>query len=235
MKITPDFPVDKIEAISLFVGLEHNDVLSLVQASHEKCLHAGGFYYHQGDPAECMFVLVRGQVKRLRLGPDGRQSLIQVVNSIQPFGLAAMTGTNTYPVTAQAGEDCQAIAWYRDELMQQVMRIPQLALNAMKIMSEQLSEIQERFHQVTTQRVEQRLAHTLIRLAAQSGKRVKEGIMIDLGLTRQDLAEMSGTTLYTASRTLSQWHVQELVVAGREKVIIRNPHGLARIIEETSV
>jgi CRP-like cAMP-binding protein len=214
--------------------LEHNDVLSLVEASHEKRLHASGFYYHQGDPAEYMFVLVRGQVKRFRLGPDGRQSLIQVVDTIQPFGLAAMTGS-MYPVTAQAGEDCQAIAWHRDELMQQVMRIPQLALNAMKIMSEQLSEIQERFHQVTTQRVEQRLAHTLIRLAAQSGKRVKEGIMIDLGLTRQDLAEMSGTTLYTASRTLSQWHVQELVVAGREKVIIRNPHGLARIIEETSV
>ncbi|NJD59131.1 MAG: Crp/Fnr family transcriptional regulator [Anaerolineales bacterium] len=234
MKITPDFPVDKIEGISLFMGLKHNDVLSLIEAAHEKRLHAGGFYYHQGDPAEYMFVLMRGQVKRLRLGSDGRQSLIEVVNPIQPFGLVAMTGS-TYPVTAQAAEDCQAIAWHQHEMMQQVMHIPQLALNAMKIMSEQLSEIQERFHQVTTQRVEQRLAHTLIRLAAQSGKRVKEGIMIDLGLTRRDLAEMSGTTLYTASRTLSQWHGQELVVAGREKVIIRNPHGLIRIIEDNSL
>jgi CRP-like cAMP-binding protein len=235
MKIMADFPLDRIETIPLFFGLDRKDVLSLVEEALEKRQLAGGFYYHQDDPADYLFVLVRGRVKRQRLGLDGRQSLIQVVKPIQPFGLAAMTGSSCYPVTAQAADDSLAIAWQRHALMQQVMHIPQLALNAMKIMSEQLSEIQERFHQVTTQRVEQRLAHTLIRLAAQSGKRVKEGIMIDLNLTRQDLAEMSGTTLYTASRTLSQWQGQELVLAGREKVIIRNPHGLARIIEDISV
>ncbi|OGO62544.1 MAG: hypothetical protein A2030_04520 [Chloroflexi bacterium RBG_19FT_COMBO_50_10] len=106
-----------------------------------------------------------------------------------------------------------------------------MALNAMGLMADQLNEIQDRFRQVTTQRVEQRLAHTLIRLASQSGKRVKEGILIDHALSRQDLAEMSGTTIFTASRTLRQWDERELVIAGREKVIIRNPHALARIIE----
>jgi CRP-like cAMP-binding protein len=84
---------------------------------------------------------------------------------------------------------------------------------------------------MTTQRVEQRLAHTLIRLAAQSGRKVDEGILIDYPLTRQDLAEMSGTTLYTASRTLNQWEDKALVIPGRERVIIRNPHGLSRISE----
>jgi CRP-like cAMP-binding protein len=115
--------------------------------------------------------------------------------------------------------------------MQQVQKVPRMALNAMSIIAEQLHELQDRFHQVTTQRVEQRLAHMLICLAGQSGKRVKEGILIDLGLTRQDLAEMVGTTLYTASRIVSQWEEQQLVVAGHEKVIIRNPHGLIKIIE----
>ena len=70
-----------------------------------------------------------------------------------------------------------------------------------------------------------------MRLAAQSGRRVAEGILIDLRLTRQDLAQMSGTTLYTASCTLSQWEADGLVIAGRERVTIRNPHGLARIVE----
>ena len=57
--------------------------------------------------------------------------------------------------------------------------------------------------------------------------------MIDHALSRQDLAEMSGTTLSTASRMLSQWHGQGPVIAGREKVIIRNPHALVRIVEGT--
>jgi CRP-like cAMP-binding protein len=112
-----------------------------------------------------------------------------------------------------------------------VMQVPQMAMNAMGIMAESLQEIQERFRQVTTERVEQRLAHTLMRLAAQSGVKVEQGILIDLPLTRQDLAEMSGTTLYTVSRLLSQWERDGLVIAGREQVILRNPHGLARIVE----
>jgi CRP-like cAMP-binding protein len=115
-----------------------------------------------------------------------------------------------------------------------VMRVPQMALNAMRIMAEQLQEIQERFRQAATERVDRRLAHTLMRLAAQSGKKVEDGILIDLALTRQDLAEMSGTTLYTASRMLSQWEEQKLVIAGRKRVIIRNPHGLARIVEDVA-
>jgi CRP-like cAMP-binding protein len=61
---------------------------------------------------------------------------------------------------------------------------------------------------------------------------VEAGILIDLRLTRQDLAEMSGTTLYTASRMLKLWEEKELVIASREQVIIKNPYGLARIVEE---
>lgn len=109
---------------------------------------------------------------------------------------------------------------------------PQMAQNAMRIMAERLLEIQERFREVTTQRVDQRLAHTLNRLAAQSGKKVDQGILINLKITRQDLAEMSGTTLYTASRILSQWEKQGLVIASREQVIIRNLPGLVMIIEK---
>ncbi len=147
------------------------------------------------------------------------------------IALVTITSAGNYVVTAEAAEDCLALYWTRVELMGFVTRVPQMAQNAMGIMAERLQEIQERFRQVTTARVEQRLAHTLIRLAAQSGRRVAEGILIDLRLTRQDLVQMSGTTLYTASRTLSQWEADGLVIAGRERVTIRNPHGLARIVE----
>jgi CRP/FNR family transcriptional regulator, nitrogen oxide reductase regulator len=113
--------------------------------------------------------------------------------------------------------------------MEFIPQAPQMTMNAMGIMAESLQEIQERFRQVTTERVEQRLAHTLIRLSDQAGIKVEQGILIDLTLTRQDLAEMSGTTLYTASRILSQWEKRGLVLAGREQVILRDRPGLAKI------
>jgi CRP-like cAMP-binding protein len=224
-------PIEELIKLPLFQNLGKNEVLEIISGAHEKHIHAGSYFYLQGDPAESMYVLIHGRVKRIQAGQDGKQVLIQVIKPIHPFGLSAMSTAHTYPVTAEAAEDSTALYWAGRELMNYAMNVPQMAINAIQIMAEQLHEMQDRFRQVTTQRVEQRLAHTLFRLAAKSGKKVKDGILIDMTFSRQDLAEMSGTTLYTASRTISQWEDQKLVIAGRQRIIICNPHGLARVIE----
>jgi CRP-like cAMP-binding protein len=72
----------------------------------------------------------------------------------------------------------------------------------------------------------------VLRLARQSGHKVAGGILIDLPLSRQNLAELTGTTLYTVSRILSQWEAQGLVETGRERVLIRNPHGLVVVADD---
>jgi CRP-like cAMP-binding protein len=80
--------------------------------------------------------------------------------------------------------------------------------------------------------VAQRVARTLLRLARQAGQREEEGVLIGLPLSRENLAEMTGTTLYTVSRILSGWEEQGLVEAGRERVLIRLPHALVAIAED---
>ena len=227
-------PVEEIFKIPLFYGLDQNDMSPLIHAAHEKRLTHGEFFFLQGDPAEYMHILVQGSVKLSQCGPEGKQVLLRVIKPVQLFGLVAITPGNTYLVTAQAARDSATLYWNRNELKNYVSKVPQIALNAMNIMAEQLREIQERYSQATTQRVEQRLARTLIRLSAESGKGVQEGILIDHTLSRQDLAEMSGTTLYTVSRMLRQWHGQQLIIAGRQQVIIRNPHGLMKVIEDSA-
>ena len=221
----------EIRKIPLFQGVAQSDLEALVQAAHRKQLQSGEFFFLQGDPAENMYVLLEGRVKLSQVGPEGDQVLIRVITAVSMFALVAITTASSYLVTTQAAEDSLALYWTRQELMEFVLRTPQMAHNAMRIMAERLQEIQERFRQVTTERVERRLVYTLFRLAAQAGKKVAEGVLIDLTLTRQDLAEMSGTTLYTVSRLLSGWEKQGLVIASRERVIICNPHGLARILE----
>ncbi len=231
MQRAPIDPLEAIKEIPLFQGVSQADLSRLVQAAHPNHLQAGEFFFFQGDPAERMYVLLQGRVKLSQVGGDGQQALIRVITPVRLFALVAMTTAGSYLVTAQAAEDSHALYWTRLELVDFTQQVPQMALNAMRILAEQLQEIQERFRQATTERVEQRVAHTLIRLAAQSGRQVAEGVLIDLKLTRQDLAEMSGTTLYTVSRLLSQWEAQELVIAGRERVTVRSPLGLARVVE----
>jgi CRP-like cAMP-binding protein len=223
--------LEELEQLPLFQGVSRQELSRLIQAAQRKSLRQGEFFFFQGDLAERMYVLIQGRVKLTQVGPDGQQALIRVITPVRLFALVAMTSAENYLVTAQAAEDSQALYWTRPQMMDFVQHAPQVALNAMRIMAENLQEIQERFRQVTTERVEQRLAHILIRLAAQSGKKVEQGILIDLSLSRQDLAEMTGTTLYTASRMLSQWEKQGLVITGREQVIVCDPHGLARVVE----
>ena len=92
--------------------------------------------------------------------------------------------------------------------------------------------LQERYRELATERVERRIALTVLRLAAQIGERAAGNeTMVELLLARQDLAEASGTTIFTVSRVLADWERRGLVETGRERVLIRNPHGLVQVAE----
>ena len=102
---------------------------------------------------------------------------------------------------------------YLNALLQ---RRPELSMDLMQLMTSYILEMQSRYRELATERVEQRICRAMLRLAAQSGQRVEDGI--ELSLSREDLAEMTGTTLHTVSRVLAEWHRQGLVEAGREHV-----------------
>ncbi len=222
-------------ATTLFAGLPEAEVQRIAAAGHTRRIAVGEYFFLQGDPAERIYLLVAGRLKLTQAATDGQQALMRVVAPGTLFGALALAGVETYPVSAQAAETSQAVYWTSEELMVFVKRLPEMAINAMKIMADHVQEFQERYLQLATERVERRLARTLIRLAAQTGRKTDEGVLIDLALTRQDLAEMSGTTLFTVSRILNQWETQGLVVVGREKVVVVFPHGLVRIAEDLPV
>ena len=111
-------------------------------------------------------------------------------------------------------------------------RYPRIALNSLRIMARQIRIFQNRVRDLSTKRVEIRIARVVLRLAHQSGKKIDEGVLIDLPLSRQDLAEMAGTTLYTASRVLREWDKKEIIHSKRQKIVIRYPHGLVSIAED---
>jgi CRP-like cAMP-binding protein len=102
----------------------------------------------------------------------------------------------------------------------------------MKLMHGYITELQDRESALTSEKAEQRIARTLLKLAAQTGKKVEGGILIDMPLSRQDVAEMTGTTLFTVSRTLKIWERQGFLSAGRERVLLHDPHSLVRIADD---
>ena len=217
---------------SIFSGLGDLGLHEVCSAARLHRIDAGEFFFLQGDPANSLYLLKEGSVKLLQLTPDGQQVLMRLIGPWTFFAVIALIENTVYPVTAQAAEPCQALVWSRLVMKPLIEKYPSIALNTMKMMAGQVHEYQDRLKELATERVERRLARALLRLAAQTGRKVNEGVLIDLPLSRQNLAEMTGTTLFTVSRILSQWENQGLIKSGREKIIICFPHGLVKIAED---
>lgn len=224
--------LDKLAATPIFKGLAPTELQAVTALARVRKAGPDEFFFYQGDSAAHIFILRTGRVKITQINPDGQQILMRIVGAWSLFAVIALMETEEYPASAQAAETSEAMVWSKEDLLGLVERIPHLAMNIMQLMSNHVKEFQERFRELATERVERRLARAILRLANQTGRKTDQGVLIDFPLSRQDLAEMTGTTLYTVSRILSQWETQKLVLSGRERVTICNPHGLVRIAED---
>jgi CRP-like cAMP-binding protein len=122
-----------------------------------------------------------------------------------------------------------AICWPTELWPQFIDKNPHLAVTAMQTIGQRLEEAHTRIREMSTQEVERRVAHAVLRLAGQAGKQEGAGIRIDFPISRQDIAEMTGTTLHTVSRILSAWETKGLVEGGRQKLLIRDMDGLSAL------
>ncbi len=224
--------IQQLQQVSLFRDISLAELGNIAELSRLRQVKREGFFFHQGDPGTVLYVLTQGQVKLTQLTPEGSQVLLRFITPGEMFGGIAALGDTSYPVSAQAAKDCAALAWDGDTLNKLMESYPRLALNALRHLAQRVQELQQRNLELATERVERRVAHALLRLARASGRKVEGGVLIDLPLSRQDVAEMTGTTLYTVSRILSGWQEQGIIEAGREKVLIRYPHGLVTIAED---
>jgi len=205
---------------------------AIAQLGSQRAFPAQSYLYQQGDPAETFYILHSGRIKLSQVTVDGQQIILRYVAPSEAFGVISVLSEAEYPVSAEAVEDSQVIAWTRERMHQLMIQEPKIALNALKILSARVREFQDRVRELSTERVERRIARALLRLARQTGKKTDQGVLIDMPISRQDLAEMTGTTLYTVSRTLSQWENKGLIKSGREQITIRFPHGLVTIAED---
>lgn len=228
MTITTDF----LAGVSLFRGMPPRALQAVLSAGQELTYAEDSFLFYQDDPVERVYALVEGRVKLTQLSNDGQQVIMRVITPGLLFAAIAIVADAQYPVSAQAAADCRVITWTQAAMLDLIQQYPALALNALEVMGSQVREFQNRYRELATERVERRLARAIIRLAAQTGRKTDEGVLLDLTLSRQDLAEMSGTTLFTVSRILSQWEGRGLVATGRERIVIRFPHGLVSIAED---
>lgn len=216
----------------LFKGATESLISQVAAEAVSRSVEGGGFFFMEGDPASHAYVLEQGRVKMGQVTPGGQQISLRIITPGKPFGaIALIEPSQGYPVSAEAMEDSRALAWTVAQLAEYARLEPSIALNAMQLMHGTILELQDRQQALVSGKVEQRIARIVLKLASQFGRKVEKGVVIDMPLSRQDLAEMSGTTQFTVSRTLKDWERRGLVSIGREQVCVCDPHGLVKLGE----
>lgn len=222
-----------LKQVVVFQHCTDDDLNLILKNSITRSIEEGGFFFMQGDEAEYLYILTSGQVKLMQSNPNGQQVNLRTISPWQMFGAlgAVRNDGATYPATAQALEDSTALAIQSTFLRSMLETRPYLSFDLMNLMTSYIQEMQARYRELATERVEQRVANALIRLAGQSGFKSGKEAGIELSFSRQDVAEMTGTTLYTVSRLLSDWERKGIIKTGRERITILKPHDLVKTSE----
>jgi CRP-like cAMP-binding protein len=220
-----------VENLPLFVGLAAPALDDILREARSVRFAKNSSVFEQGAPATSFFVLLHGHVRASKTTPGGQQVVVRYVNPGEVFGVAMAIGLGEYPATATAVDDSIALVWPSATWPRLVERYPALARNALQAVGGRLQETHTRVIEMSTEQVERRVAHALLRLAQQAGRKVEAGVEIDFPISRQDIAEMTGTTLHTVSRILSGWEAQGLVDGGRQRIVLRDPHRLFMLAE----
>jgi len=218
--------------LPLFAGLEPAALDAILSEARTARYAKNAAVFEQGEDAHSFFVLLHGHVRASKITPAGEQVVLRYVGPGETFGVAKAIGLTRYPATATAVDDSVVLVWPSAAWPRLVARHPALATNALQTVGGRLHETHTRVIEMSTQHVERRVAHTLLRLAKQAGRKVEHGVEIDFPISRQDIAEMTGTTLHTVSRTLSAWEQQGLIESGRQRIVLRDPHRLFQLAEE---
>ncbi len=186
----------------------------------------------EGQPATAYHLIAKGKIKITQTSPAGEEVILHVAEPGEVIGALPTLGKGTYPASAQALEASVTFSVEAASFEDILVNHPSVMRHLLSFATRQLQISQQRLREMATERVERRIARTLTRLASQLGVKRGTAIEIDAPLSRQDLAEMSGTTLYTVSRTLRAWQRSGLVRARRKQITILEPHGLVTLAED---
>lgn len=221
-------PLDEslLSPLPPFSQLERGQIRTILDQAVSRRTDAGVTIFDEGEAAERFFLLLDGTIRVVKVTAGGEQVTVLHIPAGQLFGIASALGRDTYPASAVTASETLFLSWPVSLWQSFFTDYPGFGTETYKIIGTRVAEMNARIVEMSTQHVEQRIARALLRLIKQSGKRTSDGIEINFPITRQDISEMTGTTLHTVSRLLSRWEKAGLISSKRKKIVVSDAHGL---------
>jgi CRP-like cAMP-binding protein len=209
-----------ISSSPLFANLSERECLEIASCARARTFARNEQLFSQGQPMRDLILLQSGNVKHTQVSSNGNEVLLRFSRTGDVVNLQGESAC-THTCSARATETCKALIWEFSRIQGFFALYPEMRGNISTLLAAQLKELEERFREVATEKVSKRLALVLLRLLKQIGKPYNEGI--EISLSREEMGQMTGATVFTISRVLSGWSEKGFVVSRREAVVITDP------------
>jgi CRP/FNR family transcriptional regulator len=220
---------DAIRRTSMFKRLTQDDRTHLAAVSRLKSYAKGDRIFGEGDASEFFSVVVSGRVKIVKMTPAGKDVILEIFGTGDPLGAVAAYEGRPFPASAIALEDTMCLITPRVSFFALLEEHPSLVRGLLLGLTQRLVELTNRLTELTGSRVEARLARLFLKLAENMGRPAPDGIAIPMALSRQELADLTGTTIETCIRVMSRWGKDELVRTDKDGFVLVDKNALEEL------
>ena len=195
--------IEALVNVPLFSDLSRSELAALAGRFRVDRFRRDDYIFYEGDPAARFWVVKEGQVKIVKYNEGGKEIVIEVIPPGEIFGSAALLMKNQ-PATARALSDAVTLSLSIQEYKRMLHEYPAVSVRVIEILGERLRGVIG-MRMMISERVERRVAHVLLKVASKCGVETDSGWMINVSLSRQEIAELADTTTETAIRVMSRF------------------------------
>jgi CRP/FNR family transcriptional regulator len=225
-----DLTDDVLRELTLFQRLSVGDRRRLATVSHLVEFERGDTIFAEGDDADSMVYLVDGRVKVFKSSTAGKEIILAIFGAGDQLGAVAVYENMPYPVSSVAIEHTTCVRVPRREWLALLEEHPELVRGLLSGLAIRLSELTQRVTELSGPRVESRLARLFLKLAGKIGRKDRGGVFVPMGLSRQELADLTGTTIETTIRILSRWQKDDVVHTVKDGFVILDQAALEDVV-----
>lgn len=218
--------IDRVRGSLLFSGIPEEDSAAIVALAQERTYLRDKVVFFEGDPVQQVILLTSGCVKVSQTSEQGQEVILRLVGAGESL-CAECFPKYSHCSTGQAVKPTTALVWSVVQFAAIVSRFPALGRNVSCVLLRTLNQLEVRFREICTEKVGARLSSQLVRLASQVGHQSDGNV--EISLSQRELAQLTGTTLFTVSRLLNQWEEQGIVRPRRQGVVLVNVPALEEI------
>ena len=223
---------DLLKTTPIFSRLSAEDRRKIAEVAAVKRFNRGDVIFEQGSPSDALYAIASGRVKIFKMMPSGKDVILEVFGPGDPLGAVALYIDRPFPASASALEETTCVVIPRADFFRLLEQHPSLVRGLLLGMTTRLVELTNRLAELTGGRIEPRFARLFMKLADQMGRSERGGTFIPLALSRQELADMTGTTIETCIRIMSRWSKEEILRTEKDGFVVVSPSELETIAME---